>query len=145
MRIDGRRPGAHRVSWVIANGPIPKGLFICHTCDNPTCVRPSHLFVGTPTDNMADRDAKNRQAKGDRHGSKTKPESVVRGDRHGARLHPESHSGEKNGRSVLTAVQVKEIRQRYSSGVATVKDMAAEYGVAKSTMSYVVAGTTWKE
>src|SRR4030043_361681 len=51
---------AHRVSWIIHNGPIPNGLHVLHKCDNPPCVRPDHLFLGTDKDNANDRISKGR-------------------------------------------------------------------------------------
>ncbi len=55
---------AHRLSWELANGSIPAGMCVLHTCDNPACVELDHLFLGTSVDNVADKVAKNRQAKG---------------------------------------------------------------------------------
>lgn len=59
---------AHRVAWRLFRGPIPEGLLVLHHCDNPKCCNPIHLFLGTQADNMADKCAKGRQAKGSKHG-----------------------------------------------------------------------------
>lgn len=58
---------AHRFSWVMAVGPIPSGMLVLHKCDNPRCVRPEHLFLGTHLDNARDRNAKGRQSRGSFH------------------------------------------------------------------------------
>ena len=53
---------AHRMAWTTSVGPIPPGMFVLHKCDNPPCISIAHLFLGTPADNMRDRDAKGRGA-----------------------------------------------------------------------------------
>ncbi len=60
FRYMGRLQSAHRVAWQLAFGPIPAGMNVLHRCDNPSCVRPDHLFLGTQADNMADKMAKKR-------------------------------------------------------------------------------------
>ena len=62
-----RQQYAHRVSWLLFRGPIPEGLCVCHHCDNPRCVRPDHLFLGTHQENILDRDLKQRTVKGENH------------------------------------------------------------------------------
>lgn len=68
--------GAHRAMWMAMRGPIPSGMCVCHRCDTPRCVKPSHLFLATSQENTADKVAKGRQATGERINSKVTPDQV---------------------------------------------------------------------
>lgn len=157
---------AHRVSWILKFGQIPKSKLVCHHCDNPSCVNPDHLFVGTSLDNNQDMVKKGRgkypgpinPASGDRNGLRLHPERAARGDRNGARLyperlarggrnisviHPEYRQGERNGRSKLTDDDIVLIRQLYSPEFSQVK-LAERFGVTQCLISRIVRRTAWK-
>lgn len=156
--LQGRTRRAHRVAWEIAIGPIPDGLCILHICDNPSCVNPRHMRLGTYADNNKDAAQKGRSAKGERHGSRTHPDRLPRGDRNGSRLHPErmprgerhgsrTHPesilrGEKHTQAKLTEEEVKAIRKSRNEGMTTSK-LAQEYAVNISTIKRIVNGRLW--
>jgi hypothetical protein len=134
---DGRRWMAHRWAWVQANGPIPEGMLVCHHCDNPPCINVEHLFVGTPADNMADRDRKGRQATGDRNGSRLRPDRRP----HGAVMR-QPKPGSSNGWAKLTEADIPVIRARHQQG-ETGKDIALSMGLDTSTICRVLKGRSW--
>lgn len=135
---------AHRVMYEMKVGAIPKGLCVLHRCDNPPCCNPDHLFLGTKTENIADRDAKGRTARGEKHGRRTKPERTARGSRNGSCTHPGIRKGERNGRAKLTVAEVDEIKRRYAAGGTSLRRLAGEFGVNFTSISLIVRGKTWQ-
>ncbi len=127
-----RLVAAHRVAYWKHYGPFDLDLKVCHTCDNPPCCNPAHLFLGTQAENVADMDRKKRRnmAKGDACGSRTCPEMRPR--------------GEKNTEAVLTELQVIEIRETYLPRVISLNFLADKYGVTKSAIWHVVKRRTWR-
>ena len=135
--------GAHRFALELKLGrPLAFGMFACHTCDNPPCCNPLHLFEGTHQDNVDDRQAKGRSAIGDHNGARLHPERMPRGDAHPARRIPGLRQGARNGRARLTEADVRAIRKQLAAGTRWI-DIAAEFGISKPAVSHIAAGRTW--
>ena len=116
---DGRTMrGTHRVAYEFANGPIPEGLCVCHTCDNRTCCNPAHLWLGTRTDNNRDMFSKGRGR-------------------------PVPQRGAQHKLAKLTEAAAQEIYARYQVGDVTQRDLAAEYGVSQVTVWKVCNRKGW--
>jgi len=153
---------AHRIAWQLLHGPIPDETpCVLHHCDVKACVNAERcLFLGTMADNMADRDAKGRQASGDRSGARLHPERLRRGDNHPLRLNPgaaargirhgsvtkpgQVRRGETHGRALLTDDDVRAIRDQYAQGGISQAALGAAYGVDQRTVSLIVLGKGWK-
>jgi hypothetical protein len=110
---DKKSIGAHRFSFELINGQIPKGMYVCHKCDTPLCVNPNHLFIGTHHDNMRDMVLKKRSFTG-------------RGEA-------------KKGRSKLTDEQAEEIKKINISQ----SKIAKLFNVSQSTISRIKRGESY--
>ena len=122
---------AHRLSWRLHNGEIPNGMFVCHHCDNPGCVNPVHLFLGSAKENNADMRLKGRGS--------NPPKQC--GSRNYRRQNPPH--GESNPASKVTWEIVAEIRALYASGM-TAPALAKMVGLSRGQTWQIVTNKAWK-
>jgi hypothetical protein len=111
----GRLHLTHRMAWELTYGPIPDGQCVLHKCDNRSCVRPDHLFLGTRGDNIKDAVSKGRQCR-----------------------------GEGKSMAKLTDDSVRAFRARYAAGGVTIGELADEAGIHLQTMYLALKRRTWK-
>ncbi len=116
ISINGKPRRAHRISYEMHKGEIPKDMFVCHKCDNPSCVNPDHLFLGTQEDNMKDMFKKNRQ---------------------------NTAKGERRFFSKLKNEDIPQIRELYNNNNRT-KIIANIYGVSTQSILDIINGKAWK-
>lgn len=129
FHLNGKSQAATRVVYAWTYGPFLADLCVCHTCDNPLCVRPDHLFLGTHADNAADRNRKRRYAYGARNGQRVHPERTAK--------------GEATGQCKLTEANVLSIRAAYPSK-ATGTELALQYDVSAATIYGIIHRKSWK-
>jgi hypothetical protein len=111
---DGKIFKAHRFMWEQCFGAIPEGMFVCHKCDNPGCINPEHLFLGTPQDNVQD--------------------CIKKG-----RFYHVWVCGEKHGKSKLTERQVLET----FNALGTYRTLAGKYGISRTVVCCIKSGKNW--
>lgn len=116
-----RQVGSHRFSWEMLYGPIPEGLHVCHTCDNPRCVRPSHLWLGTDKTNAED---KMRKGRGNLESRRW--------------IHPRRRYANLK----LDWAKAETIRARRLAGESPFT-LASEFGVSYATILLVMKGKRW--
>ena len=115
FKLNGKMISSHRLMWLFLNGKIPKNICICHTCDNPGCVNPKHLWLGTRKDNMIDMANKGRM----------------------------NTKGEINGRSKLNVEKVIKIRKLYTIGNITMEKLGNKFGVTKQQIYHIINNISW--
>ena len=119
ISIEGKSILTHRFSYSLVYGPVPDGMLVCHHCDNPGCVKPSHLFIGTQSDNLKDAFGKGR-------------------------LTPPCIRGEAHVSSKLVENDVHEIRRLYATGRVTQAVLGKMWRISEVMAGKIVNRRKWK-
>lgn len=117
---EGKTYLTHRAAWMVEHGEIPKGMNVCHSCDNPACINPAHLWLGTQSQNIRDCVAKGRYV-----------------------VNTAPRLGEQNNWAKVTEDQVCEMRARFRQGEQK-KVIAKDFGMSPTNAGDIIRGITWK-
>lgn len=117
IKFLGKNRRAHRMAWILINGKIPKGLYVLHKCDRPSCVNPAHLFLGTNEDNMKDMIKKDRSSR---------------------------NVGELNPMTKFTKKQIKMIRGLVKTKKYFQHEIAIMFNTTQSNISVISNNINWK-
>ena len=117
IQVNGKLIGAHRAAYELYRKPVPAGMSVLHACDNRACANPSHLFLGTHADNMADKLNKGRHV---------------------------APKGEAHGCAKLTEADVIAIKKRLAGGRESQEAIAVDYGVSRAAVSKIRTGRKWR-
>lgn len=121
LRVNGRHMYCHRLAYELGKGPITSGLHVLHSCDNPACINPAHLELGTQSKNMTDCHARGR-----------------------SRIPSPRKKGESNGAAKLTGKDVQKIKATLAKGMSQ-RLIASQFGVSQSLISKIKVGALWHE
>ena len=117
ITVNGKTKYAHRIAYELHKGEIPDNMCVCHSCDNPACINPSHLFLGTQRENVADCISKGRS---------------------------NTPKGENHHKAKLTESDVHQIKHLLAEANLTLKQIANTFGVKLETISNIKTGKSWK-
>ncbi len=120
IRINKKMYSSHRIIYELICGPIPESICVCHSCDNPSCCNPNHLFLGSQSDNIKDMIIKGRWRKA-------------------------NNFKELNGAHKLTQQQVNKIRNLYSTSLYTYKELAIKFKMCKESIGHIIRYETWRD
>lgn len=134
FNVNGRAEVAPRVAWRLTHGEIPDGLSVCHKCDNPPCVNPRHLELGTHSKNHTDKYKRN---------SKARAKHVLRSRKRMIQFNRE-RAGEKSPMARLTQDEATQIRELRANG-ASLAQLAERFGVSMTAISRCARGKTYTD